>query len=287
MKKKRRETSVEIQFLGSLSLLLASLILCLFVLLKFRRPTLSHQKEFVSVSLAEKKSSETKKQAPIVKVSQTQNDSVASASSLSKQKTLSEKETKDLVSKAMELVNQAQTEEAKAIFEKVLKDDPEHEEALTQLALIYLLDYKDEKSAQPYFEKILSVNPENKTALAELVDIYANRGDGVGVKYLESLYEKNPNNSIALGIGQVLIETNPRAAIPYLEKAGDSALNELVEAHLQSGNYERAYENLQRQEELLMNKMQSIEGEHSEYLKDELLRVKMSMNQVQAKMKLQ
>jgi hypothetical protein len=294
MKKQSEEKQIESNFLSSMIFLTFSLGISLTVFLSYR-PTNSFNVDTGVEKLAEVKP----KKVPAHEASKVQLAKVetqksldkpspqsasvqtsiqrASVSSSDKGGQVSEQEAKDLVQRAIELVNQSEVSEAKLLLEKVLHDNPEHEEALTQLALIHLLDYKDEKAAQPLFEKVLSNNPDHKTALAELVEIYSDRADGSGVKYLENLYEKTPSPKIALGIGQVLIESNPKAAIPYLEKGGNSALGELAEAHSMNGQYDKAFEVLQRQEELLTSKIQSSDPDRNGYVKDELIRVKMNI----------
>ena len=273
MKKKRKERKVEAEFLSSMLFLMMSLGASLTVFLVYK-PTRSFNVEVQDV-IAENKPVAKVQAKPVVEQAPIQNTvptkiSVASAAPVAH---ADNGESSELVKRAIELVNQSQVSEAKQMLEKVLQENPDNDEALTQLGLIHLLDLKDEKVAQTYFEKILTINPDNKVALAELVDIYADRADGSGVKYLESLYEKNPNTSIAMGIGQVLIENNPVAAIPYLEKGGEPALHDLGEAYTMSGNHAKALETFQVQEEKAKARLQNADAESGEYAKDELVRV--------------
>jgi hypothetical protein len=69
------------------------------------------------------------------------------------------------------------------------------------------------------------------------------------------------------------MDTDPKAAIPYLEKSGDIALNDLAEALSISGQYDKANETLQKQEDILRVKAQA----GDEFAKDEILRVTMNM----------
>jgi len=275
MKNKRKERKVETEFLSSMVFLIFSLFTSFTVFLVYK-PTRSFNVE-VKETVAENKPVKTKSVQAIAehapekpKVPEKNNAIPVQTASVARTNT---SESNDLVKRAIELVNQSQVGEARQLLEKVLQENPDHEEALVQLGLIHLLDLKDEKVAQTYFEKILTINPDNKVALTELVDIYADRADGAGVKYLESLYEKNPNTSIAMGIGQVLIENNPVAAIPYLEKGGEPALNDLGEAYVMSGNHAKALETFQVQEEKARARLQNADGEGNEYAKDELVRI--------------
>lgn len=277
-KQKRKENKVESEFLTSMLFLMVSLGASLTVFLTYST-TNSFNVEVQELVAEQKPQNKT----PVVKaieksidIPKEKSEKIVASKSVPNTVSASDTDSSESVKKAIELVNQSQVAEAKLLLEKVLQDNPEHEEALTQLGLIHLLDYKDAKAAQPYFEKILSINPDNKLALAELVDIYADFPDGGGVKYLESLYEKNQSASIAAGIGQVLIENNPKAAIPYLEKGGEHALNDLGDAYSMSGNYAKALETYQVQEEKAKAKLQNADPETSEYTKDELVRVMMN-----------
>ncbi len=290
MKNKKKENTVESNFLASLLFLLLSLGVSLTVFLKYR-PTRSFNYK-LELTLAEKKAaSAAKLSQPAHLATKALDSKPRSSESLThpmhyepevhgtvtpQKATLMSSDSKELIQKALHLVNEDKPDEARRLLEKVLGEDPNNEEALTQLALIHILDFKDESAAQPLLEKALKINPENKTALAELVEIYADREDGTGVKLLQNIYEKNADNSnLALGIGQVLIESNPKAAIPYLEKGGDRALTDLGEAYSLSGDHVKALETHQHQEDVLNNKIQA--GEGGEYAKEELKRVKINI----------
>lgn len=264
---------VESNFLGSLLFLIFSLTVSLTVFLNYK-PTNSFNVNIPTDSIAVKKA----EALPAKKQHTSVEENVISQNVRNEEpKSVASNEANELVKQAIDFVNLNQPNEAKALLEQVLQKNPNDEEALTQLALIHLLDFKDEDKARPIFEKILNNNPENQTALAELVEIYSDSDHDDGINFLKSVYEKSPNSNVATGLGQVLMETHPKAAIPYLEKGGERALNDLAEAYTVSGNHEKAFETLQRNEELLTGKMQNNEVQDAGFTKDELVRVKMNM----------
>ncbi len=284
MQKSKKPTTSESNFIVSLLFLILSLCISLTVLIRYR-PTRSFQVKIperiaqtTKTELVSKAIQAHTEQAPKIetKAPQRSPSSELASKPAAASSVVASGDVKEAIQDAMRLINNNQLVEAKSLLEKLVANNPENDEVLTQLALINLLDFKDEESAQPLFEKALALNPNNKTALAELVEIYADRGDESGVKNLQSLYEKNPdNNNLALGIGQVLIESNPKAAIPYLEKGGEKALTDLGEAYSLAGDYPKALETHLRQEESITSKLQS--GSGGDFLQEELLQVRINI----------
>lgn len=126
----------------------------------------------------------------------------------------------DDLAKAMKLVDHGQVKDAQALLESILQAHPTNEFALTELGMLHLLDYKDTGTALTYLEKVMKLNPGNKVVMNELVAIYEDTGRGEGLKFLQSLYDENPDNTqLAQGIGQILLNQNrPQEAMPYFEK---------------------------------------------------------------------
>lgn len=286
------ERKLEINFFKSLAFLVFSLVVSLSVLLTYR-PSATSRYDFPEnlTTEAPKTPAKPKTMEPVKALTQERapqlmSQSPANSSSSSATLTqntakapskMSDGDAKDLIHQAILMVNQNQAREAKNLLEKVLQDQPDNEEALVQLALVHIIDLKEEKLGQTYLERALKVNPENKAALSELVEIYATRKDPAGVNYLQSLYDKNPdNNNLAMGIGQILIQDQPTAAIPYLQKAGEPALIDLAEAYSLTGNHSKAIEAYSRQEEIIASKLQS-EDERSGIGKDNLIWAKMNI----------
>lgn len=286
------ERKLEIGFFKSLAFLVFSLVVSLSVFLIYR-PSATSRYNFPEYLVTEvsKPQLKTKAIEPVKSIPQekapqliSQSESAASRNGVvsvqSTAKTLtkmSDSDAKDFIHQAILMINQNQAGDAKKLLEKVLQDQPDNEEALVQLALVHIIDLKEEKLGQNYLERALKVNPDNKAALSELVEIYASRKDPAGVNYLQSLYDKNPdNNNLAMGIGQILIQDQPTAAIPYLQKAGEPALTDLAEAYSITGNHSKAIETYTRQEEIIANKLQS-EDERSGLGKDNLVWAKMNI----------
>ncbi len=155
-----------------------------------------------------------------------------------------------LLSKARELVDQGNPQEAKAALESLLQQDPQNESALMELGMLHSIDFKDPAAAQGVFEKILQINPDNKIAVAELFSAYQEQGkEKEGIEYAQRLFEENPERAnLASGIGEYLLsEDRPAEAVRYLEKAAEtgkvSELMSLADAQSDLGQFDKAKEN--------------------------------------------
>ena len=157
------------------------------------------------------------------------------------------------VQKAINLIDAGSIQEAVGVLEGVLKRDPKNEQALVELAMIYLLDMKQPDVATGYLQKVVEVNPGNQIVLSELVSLYEEQGrvdEGLG--FLQGVQEKNPQSpDLAYGVGQLLtLQGRDADAIDYLQKATQSpenrvrALKDLGEAYARSGDPENAINSL-------------------------------------------
>lgn len=279
--------SIELRFLASFGLLLVSLTVILLTLLS-NRPSGSFR-EPVSVAAL---TPETKNPKPVTRKEITPPEKEAPAnielaepllrkpSSLAQNpprqrgplgaKASSEKnlarisysDAEELLDRATEFVNKGSPLEAKRLLEEILQSYPDHDTALTELGLIHLLDLKDTAQAQTFLEKAARLNPDNRIALGELVEIYADADPSKGLSFLRNLQEQNPDNpNVSQALGQLLLEDHPEAAAPYLETAvrngSTSALPELAEAYTAAGNYQKAIEVRQKEDDLAKDKWES------------------------------
>jgi tetratricopeptide (TPR) repeat protein len=155
------------------------------------------------------------------------------------------------IQKAIQAIDSGNVTDAVALLEGVLKRDPRNEQALVELAMVYMLDLKQPNEAIGYLQRALDVNPENKVVMSELVSLYEEEGRvDDGLSYLMEQAATHPQSpELAYGIGQMLsIQGREGEAIPYLEKAAQStdnpvrAYRDLAEAYSRSGDPDRAIE---------------------------------------------
>ncbi|MBI2602996.1 MAG: tetratricopeptide repeat protein [Deltaproteobacteria bacterium] len=273
---------IELRFLASFGFLVASLTF-IFVTLLSQKPSGSFRDPIETVE----KKPERKKEVPSIKEAAPlkeepanieladtfsigqkqaeQNRTYASNSASARpqdQPTLSFSDAEEMLNQATELINKGSPLEAKRLLEQIVKDHPDHDAAITELALIHLLDLKDPATAQGLLEKAAGINPDNRIALGELVEIYSEVDQGKGFTFLRNLQEQNPYNpNVAQALGQLFLEDQPAAAAPYLESAvrngNTSALPELAEAYTAAGNYPKAIEVRQREEDLAREKFEA------------------------------
>ncbi len=166
------------------------------------------------------------------------------------------KEQGQKLSRAIALIDTGNPQEAQAILEAVLQEDPKNEQALVELGMIHLIDYRSPNAALPFLEDALKVNGSNKIVLSELVGIYEELGQTEqGLSFLTGLYEtQHGNGPLSLGIGQILAGQGREAdAIPYLEAAAESSDNDaefvlpsLADAYSAAGNPEKAVSTYKR-----------------------------------------
>jgi uncharacterized protein HemY len=166
-----------------------------------------------------------------------------------KPQAISEDKLQDLLSDAMKLVDNSRPKDAQEILEKILKEYPNNELALTELGMIHLIDYKDPASAMDYLERAIKVNPSNRVVMSELIGVYEDLGQGdKGISKMQSIYEESENPNLAQGIGESLQnQGRSQEAIPYLEKAASeyrdfSSATVLADAYSNSGQFDKAIE---------------------------------------------
>lgn len=111
------------------------------------------------------------------------------------------------VQNAMRLVDQGRWNEAENLLAAYLKQNPQNEAGLVEMAMIQMLDKQDSAAAKPYLEKALEINPQNEVVVHELLRVYQDtRSWDEGLSYLQSLPAESPY--VNFGIGSVLFEMN-------------------------------------------------------------------------------
>jgi len=161
----------------------------------------------------------------------------------------------DDITKAINLIDNGNVQEAIAVLDSVLKKDPKNEQALVELAMINLLDLKQPEAALGYLQRVVEVNPRNQIVMSELVSLFEEQGRvDDGIAFMTDVFQKNPESTeLAFGIGQMLtLQGRDSDAIQYLEKAAAAPENlvranrELGEAYAKSGDPEKAIEAFNR-----------------------------------------
>ena len=176
-------------------------------------------------------------------------------SSPKKSKTPSQESTKsdpdDSYKQAMAFIEAGDYQSAKERLEAIIKENPDHLKALTELGMVYLIDLRQPDMALPLFEKVISTDPSNQLVVNELIGVYEELGrQEEGIGFLQGLMEKNPENSaVSLGLGQIFLgQSRTGEAIPYLEKSiqygtqPDYVYMDLGDAYSKQGQREKAIE---------------------------------------------
>ncbi|MEZ4741789.1 MAG: tetratricopeptide repeat protein [Bdellovibrionota bacterium] len=247
--------SVERSFITSLSLLCGSILLIFILLFRYAPGPSQFTKDIKSDKLTSSKvaKKQQRKSDSLSKRSRgrEQFQKIASVSKSSDKeknnistKPVSDssiKETEEKMQRAIDLIDAGNAVQAQLLLEGILEKDPNNEQALVELGLIHLIDFRAPDAALPLLERALTVNAGNRVALSELVGIYeeTNSADH-GLDFLLGLQQSGSvsNSSLNLGIGQILVgQGRSTDAIPYLEnaaKAADAdefAVEELADAY--------------------------------------------------------
>lgn len=286
--------SVEMRFLGSISLLLVSLTLLVNVLIRFQAPS-----NFPNDPTTKKRRllevTELAAAAPKAQQKQLPNNSkgdvgkstlVSSELEASSGTTTADGRASVLIAQAREMAKQGLATQALKRLEQVLSFAPKHNEALTELGLLYLLDLNSPEKARGYLEQAVKENPSNTLAIAELVDIYAETDRNYGANKLKEFYELHPDSAkLAFGIGHLLVEDNPRAAIEYLKIAAESGdkdiegftLPELAHAYDLAGDTSKCIETLLRQARLQKERWENSNDEVYDLRKENYIAAQMAL----------
>ena len=155
------------------------------------------------------------------------------------------------LNEAISRINRNDSRGAEPLLQEVLKMEPGNERALTEMAMIKMIDEHSPEEAIPYFEKAVTVNPGNEGVMEELIGVYKDAGQlEQGVDFLKKLASANPDNvALDRGVARTLVDLNRfDEAIPYLRKAaagsreGESAAayEELGDTYVEAGNLDGA-----------------------------------------------
>ena len=98
----------------------------------------------------------------------------------------------------------SQKEQAKLVYEKLVKESPFYAPAWSNLGYIFLLD-GDVNRAENFYRKSLALDPDYQPALLNLVGLHLYRNEIMDAKkLLQAIIKKHPSNSQAQEILKTL-----------------------------------------------------------------------------------
>lgn len=152
---------------------------------------------------------------------------------------------------AQDLFEDGREDAAVELYEQILRDDPNHAEALTELG-VALSEKEDElERASQLLERAVESSPKNEVAIEEFARLKHRLGGARAVSEALGKYaDKFPESSAIAGMyGKSLLEGgSAREAVTYLEKAvkdpsiAPGAYFALAEAYRRVGDQKRADE---------------------------------------------
>lgn len=105
---------------------------------------------------------------------------------------------------ALALATQKKNAEARAQYQQVIDQYPNHVPSLTNLGYLWLME-KDDQKAEMYYRKALAADPDYEQALLNMAGLYLYRNDFANAKtYTKRILELNPTNAQARQIMQMI-----------------------------------------------------------------------------------
>jgi len=157
----------------------------------------------------------------------------------------------DQIQSVIDLVDGGQWEEAEQMLLDILKNDPDNEMALVEIAMIQLIDRKDSNSAFPYVRRAITINPDNEGMIMELVNISEELGNANQIiDFINELDESQGSNG-ALEQAKAMILQNmgqPDDALASLNQAvekseyKDEIYERIGDLHIENENPQAAIE---------------------------------------------
>lgn len=153
---------------------------------------------------------------------------------------------------AQRLIESGEPAAAANLLEEYLKSHPDDTQALMELAMIHVLDLKNNDRAKQLLERIVQLDGSHRSALNELVNIYADpsRMDQ-GLQFLQSQIDQSSDPSELHYAYARLLSMSGRTdeAMTHYDQAKglkdiqDQVYVDAAQAAIQTGNYERAFDN--------------------------------------------
>lgn len=187
---------------------------------------------------------------------------------------------------AQQLVEQGEPAAAAALLEEILKNHPDDIQALMELAMIQILDLKNGERARQLLEQIVRLDALHRPALNELINLYSDPSRlDQGLQFLQAQMEGATDSSeLHYAYGRLLaMSGRSDEAIAHFDQAKglkdiqDQVYLDAAQAAIQSGNYDRAFENYRsalkvQEDELTRAKDQGIDS--SVFIEDRIFSTK-------------
>lgn len=175
---------------------------------------------------------------------------------------------------AQQLIERGEPVAAAALLEEILKNHPDDVQALMELAMIHILDLKNNDRARQLLEQIVKLDGAHRPALNELINIYSDPARlDQGLQFLQAQMDGAADASeLHYAYGRLLaMSGRTDEAITHFDQAKglkdiqDQVYVDAAQAAIQSGNYERAFENYRsalrlQEEELARARDQGIDS---------------------------
>jgi len=200
------------------------------------------------------------------------------------------------IQNAQALIDRGLIKEATSMLEKIIEAQPSDTQALMEMAMVYTLDLKEPQKSRELLERILDINPQHRAALNELELLYKEL-DAVedGLALLAEKSEQHPESlEIQFVYGRLLAEMDPKAAIPWLQRATlisdqkEQALDQLATAAFRAGELTLAVKSWREalsiaESELELAKSNGASG--IDYLEDRIIATRMELAKAQETLK--
>lgn len=143
-----------------------------------------------------------------------------------------------------DMISDGRKEDAIALLEQKIKENPNDEAALTELGVILAGDTAQAAKGIETLAKAIELNPENDRALGDILFTKMSPElQAQTISRLKALQEANPDSAnLAAGLGRMLLKQGDRAgAVNYLEKGSrdpkfaESSLSALIDTYRELG----------------------------------------------------
>ena len=188
---------------------------------------------------------------------------------------------------AQELLDRGDVAAAASLLETLIQKYPENVDILMELAMIQVLDFKDETKAKDLLELVVNLDPDHRAALSELLVIFANPAHSAQIaSFLREQIAKVPGSSeLNYAYGQMQAAAGkPVEAISYLERSESltdirgQVYGDIADTAAKLGQFEKAldaYQKAETEEEREIERLREGNKEGLDYAEDRLFALRM------------
>ncbi len=123
---------------------------------------------------------------------------------------------------AKRLIGEGRWQDAEPMLAEILKSEPGNADALIEMAMINLLDKRDNDQALPFMKRAIEADSENENMISELLTIYDEKGQAEeALDFFRKLNQAQPDSKAAeYGLAQALLRTGKKSeAVEHLQKS--------------------------------------------------------------------